>query len=303
MTNAPYPTRERGAREGGAAVFSDEAQALRAQALIPGSQMQPVPFAGGTLMAVTDSEGMAWLAIKPACAVLGLDHEAQRQRLERCAWSVACVMQATGADAKRYRMYCLRGDRVAMWLATLDARRVKPALRGVLSVWQCQAADALHTWAQGQRHGHRQHRQLDLFQGQQAAIRDLIRDEVRAQLAMQAGSEQAAAGARSAVHRRALAHRFLCELVAAACHAYQRPVTSAEVLAFCSDHNAERLERCLDWLSAHGRSNEPARKLGYALRSTSRNPPPGFRLVASERIELGRRWSAEPTPQRKVFHA
>jgi hypothetical protein len=42
MTNAPYPTRERGAREGGAAVFSDAAHAVRAQALIPRSEIERV---------------------------------------------------------------------------------------------------------------------------------------------------------------------------------------------------------------------------------------------------------------------
>jgi hypothetical protein len=247
------------------------------------------------LQAVLDSEGMAWMALKPACAALGLDSNAQKQRLERCAWSVACVMHATGADAKRYRMYCLRADRVAMWLATLDTRRVKPALRPALHVWQCQAADALNRWAQARTL--RPDPQLSLFASCEPQIRAIVHDELSARGLVALTKARAADEVEclSPPQRTQLARVFVCELVAQACAAYERPVTSSEVLSFCSDLNQARLSQCLTWLVRKDSRVEPARKLGYALRSTARNPPCGFQLFASQRGELGRRWSAEPT--------
>lgn len=111
--------------------------------------LQPVMFSAGTLFAIRDVAGVGWMALKPACEALGVDEEGQRQRLARQPWAVACVMQATGNDGKLYGMYCLRADRVAMWLATLQAGRVRPEIRPVLARWQCEAAAALDAWARG----------------------------------------------------------------------------------------------------------------------------------------------------------
>lgn len=111
--------------------------------------IEPVPFLGGVLSALR-SEGHGWLVLKPACEALGIDPEAQRKRLERMPWAVASVMEATGADGKRYQMYCLRSDRVAMWLATIDVSRIlDEEARQRLALWQCHAAEALDRWWRG----------------------------------------------------------------------------------------------------------------------------------------------------------
>jgi hypothetical protein len=108
-----------------------------------------VPFSGGTLSALR-SDGAGWLVLKPACEALGVDARGQQQRLERTPWATACVMHAVGADGKRREMYCLRADRVAMWLATIDTARIAdPEARQRLELWQCHAADALDRWARG----------------------------------------------------------------------------------------------------------------------------------------------------------
>lgn len=111
--------------------------------------IEAVTFSGGSLQVIGDSQGAAWMLLRPACEALGLDVEGQRMRLERAPWSFACVMQAEGSHGKRRSYYCLRGDRVAMWLATISVRRVRPELRERLSQWQCEAADALARWAAG----------------------------------------------------------------------------------------------------------------------------------------------------------
>lgn len=287
---------------------------MRTGALNVGSQgpvLQAVPFAGGTLQAVRDSEGSAWMALKPACAALGIDDRSQRKRLERQSWAVGVVMTSTGADAKRYRMYCLRADRVAMWLATLDTRRVKPALRPALQVWQCQAADALHRWAQRSQadappgtSARMAAHQLHLFAQQEATIRAIVRDELSARRghARPADSAHGIAIRGNADRERAAA--FLCELVARACAAYERSVTSAEVLSCCSEPSLDDLRRCLESIGMRGPKNEPIRRLGYALRSLSRRRIPGMYLHASERTVEGVRWCAEsPRAEGRHYHA
>ena len=114
------------------------------------SRIELVRFEGGALSAIK-RDGVGWLVLKPACEALGVDARGQQQRLERTPWAVACVMHATGADGKRYEMFCLRTDRVAMWLATIETSRIAdPAARRRLELWQCNAAEALDRWMRGE---------------------------------------------------------------------------------------------------------------------------------------------------------
>lgn len=112
-------------------------------------QVEMVPFAGGMLSALR-SQGQGWLVLKPACELLGIDDGAQRRRLERTAWATGSIMDAVGADGRQREMFCLRSDRVAMWLATIDTGRITdPEARQRLETWQCHAADALDAWWRG----------------------------------------------------------------------------------------------------------------------------------------------------------
>jgi hypothetical protein len=120
-----------------------------ATSLAPSSPppVEPVPFLGGVLSALR-SDGHGWLLLKPACEALGIDPEAQRQRLARTPWaqSQTCITQVWEGNLKR-EVYCLRADRVAMWLATLDTSRIADEqARQRLALWQCHAADALDRW-------------------------------------------------------------------------------------------------------------------------------------------------------------
>ena len=77
---------------------------------------------------------------------LGLDVLSQRKQLEREPWAATCVMKAQDTRGKQRYFYCLRGDRLAMWLATLTSQCVQPELSERLAAWQCKAADALARW-------------------------------------------------------------------------------------------------------------------------------------------------------------
>jgi hypothetical protein len=95
-----------------------------------------------------------WLVLKPACEALGIDAVRQRNEsvLVKAPWATASVIEAVGADGKQREMFCLRSDRVAMWLATIDTTRITdPAARQRLEVWQCEAAEALDKWWRGKQ--------------------------------------------------------------------------------------------------------------------------------------------------------
>lgn len=146
-------------------------------------QQQPsravlVPFRAGAIQCI-QKEGQAWVVLKAACEALGVDPEGQRQRLLECPWAVACVTQATGKDGKRYEMYCLRSDVLAMWLATLSVKRVRPELRETLSVWQCEAAGVLARHFAGRAAPAARAVQQPLFSEQD--VRELVRKELAAQ--------------------------------------------------------------------------------------------------------------------------
>lgn len=110
-------------------------------------EIEAVRFSGGALQVLRDAEGKTWMLLRPACKALELDADGQRILLERAVWSVACVMKAAGKNGKQRSFYCLRGDRVAMWLATVSIKRARPELRERRIKWQCEAADALARWA------------------------------------------------------------------------------------------------------------------------------------------------------------
>lgn len=43
-------------------------------------------------------------------SVLGLDHSAQRKRLQRTPWATGAIMAPVGADGRRREMYCRRAE-------------------------------------------------------------------------------------------------------------------------------------------------------------------------------------------------
>lgn len=144
-------------------------------------EIEAVRFSGGALQVLRDAEGRAWMLLRPACKALGLDAEGQRIRLERAVWSSSCVMKAEGAHGKQRSFYCLRSDRVAMWLATVSVKRVRPELRERLVKWQCEAADVLARWA-SERGMAQQSAPSPAPSAWTPALRQMIAQEVRSVL-------------------------------------------------------------------------------------------------------------------------
>jgi hypothetical protein len=109
------------------------------------SDLVEVPFYGDAIQAVRDGEAVS-VVLKRVCESLGVDPEGQRQRLRdpnRAPWAVTCMTQATGPDGKNYEVFCIDLECLPMWLATIDASRVKPEAKFKLLAYQKECARVL----------------------------------------------------------------------------------------------------------------------------------------------------------------
>ena len=106
------------------------------------AELIKVDFHGDELLTHRDERGV-WVVVKRVCESLGIDSEGQRQRLAKKPWAVACVIKATGPDGKTYDTMALHLDALPMWLATIDAGRVSPAVRAKIERYQVEAARVL----------------------------------------------------------------------------------------------------------------------------------------------------------------
>jgi hypothetical protein len=87
------------------------------------------------------------VAIKPICKALGIDEEAQRQRLNNdpILSSVTLTSKATGADGKSYEMVTIPFKYVFGWLFRIDSRNVKEESRETVLRYQMECYDVLYT--------------------------------------------------------------------------------------------------------------------------------------------------------------
>lgn len=118
----------------------------RKKAQGPALSLVRVPFKDGWIEAGRDEAGAVWVPLRRFCELLGLSVEGQQQRLRRQPWAVTRAMHATGPDGKQYEVVAVDDTTFAMWLATIQASRVKPEVRPHLEEHQREAARALRAY-------------------------------------------------------------------------------------------------------------------------------------------------------------
>lgn len=115
------------------------------------SAVIPFQFYEDTLDVVRLPDGDVGVSLRRLCEVLGLDADAQLRRLDRAAatgafWAVTAIMAATGSDGKTYHVRALPRRSIPMWLATVEASRVRADVRPKIVRYQNEAADALDAY-------------------------------------------------------------------------------------------------------------------------------------------------------------
>ncbi len=101
-----------------------------------------VPFHGDSLAALND-QGKVWVPVRSLTEALGLEFSAQFRRLKRQPWATVAMMAMVAGDGKNRSTICLDLDSLPMWLATIDVKRVAPAAREKLVVYQRECAKVL----------------------------------------------------------------------------------------------------------------------------------------------------------------
>lgn len=109
-------------------------------------------FHGSELDVVRDGEDV-WVSVRRVCEALGVDNTTQQSKLNAKPWARTTLLVAefgsvgqrpTGAENKLSReLYLLHLDSLAMWLATIDAERVKEAVRPRVEDFQLHCAKVL----------------------------------------------------------------------------------------------------------------------------------------------------------------
>ena len=100
----------------------------------------------GVDIVTVDREGEIFVPVKPVCEAIGIDVDAQRNKLNADEFfnSVTAIITATGADGKKYDMYCLRIRDVYGWLATINPGKVAPEAREAVSRYRRACYDVLY---------------------------------------------------------------------------------------------------------------------------------------------------------------
>lgn len=102
---------------------------------------------GIEIAAVRDEEHNFFVPVKPICEAIGVDPEAQRQRIMRhyILGSTAFTLKVVAADDKEREMLCLPLEYVYGWLFTIDANLVAEANRENVKRYQLECYQALYT--------------------------------------------------------------------------------------------------------------------------------------------------------------
>lgn len=101
-----------------------------------------VLFRGDVLDAIQDERGV-WVGVKRACENVGVDADSQGRRLKSQPWATTAVMTVVAADGKSREMLMAHLDCLPMWLATIEASRVREEIRPKLIAYQRECARVL----------------------------------------------------------------------------------------------------------------------------------------------------------------
>lgn len=101
---------------------------------------------GSEIFAVSHESGDLFVPIKPICDAIGIDVDAQRNKLTADEFfnSTTAIITAVAADEKARDMYCIRLRDVYGWLATINPGKVAPEARESVTKYRRQCYDILY---------------------------------------------------------------------------------------------------------------------------------------------------------------
>lgn len=100
----------------------------------------------GVDIVTVERDGEIFVPIKPICEAIGIDVDAQRNKLNSDQFfnSTTAIIAAVAADEKEREMYCIRLRDVYGWLATINPGKVAPEARETVSRYRRECYDVLY---------------------------------------------------------------------------------------------------------------------------------------------------------------
>ena len=110
-----------------------------------------VPFHDGAIPCLLDAQDPTpYVLLRPVCDELGLEYEAQHKRLRQQPWAVVDTKSLAANDDSDTNVAVVDRLTFAMWLATLNAARLRrPGARAKVELYQRDAARAVERFFYG----------------------------------------------------------------------------------------------------------------------------------------------------------
>lgn len=109
------------------------------------TELKTIKVIDGINIDIIDGEKERLVPIKPICTLFGIDFASQYTKLQdHKLYSSTIVLNTTvAANQKKYEMVCLPYEFTLMWLAGINANRVKPELQERLIDYQLEVIMAI----------------------------------------------------------------------------------------------------------------------------------------------------------------
>ena len=101
------------------------------------TEQQVIPFLGDALTTALTTAGNIYISLPGICHALGLNGQAQTRRVQRSA-VLARGLQRIVLDTPggSQAVWCLRIDKLGLFVAGLETNRIRPAFQGKIIAYQ-----------------------------------------------------------------------------------------------------------------------------------------------------------------------
>lgn len=109
-------------------------------------KQQLITKINGADIVTVERDGEIFVPIKPICEAIGIDVDAQRNKLNADEFfnSTTAIITAVAADEKEREMYCIRLRDVYGWLATINPGKVATEAREDVARYRRECYDVLY---------------------------------------------------------------------------------------------------------------------------------------------------------------
>lgn len=93
---------------------------------------------------VSKEDGSQWVSVTHVCQALDVSPAAQREKIKNgveFSWS---DIESTGADGKHYTMFCVAASHAHLWVASIQAARVREDIRDQFIAYKHECANVIY---------------------------------------------------------------------------------------------------------------------------------------------------------------